>query len=169
MQRTHSLVGLLSALGLTPFLPSIARAQVVVWNGGSAGDNNWSTDANWVAAHKPANNGAVTVQFAGSTRPNPNIDNSWSFAGLAFNSGASAFTLGGSEVTIGSGGITNDSTNPQALNISNICLGADPTWSASAGDLTVGDNSVYNQGFTLTLTAASEKPLTIPSIIYDDG
>jgi hypothetical protein len=168
MHRMRSLISLLGALGLALSLSSTAHAQVVVWNGSGAYDY-WSTGANWVAAHSPANNGAVTVQFAGSTRLSPIVDYSWSIAGLAFNSGASAFTLDGSTLTIGSGGITNNSTNLQTVNNS-VTLGAAQTLSAAAGDLTVGGSgSVDNKGFTLTVDAALDTTLALPGSVYGMG
>src|ERR1035437_8278177 len=178
MHRMRSLVSLLGVLVVALSLSSTVRAQVV-WTGlGTGPDSNaGSTGVNWVAnanhAHDgiaPANNSTATVQFAGSTPiSSPFVDHSgWSIAGLAFNSGADAFILEGDPLTIGSGGITNNSANPQIV-YNYVILSAAQTLSASAGDLTVGDsNTVDNGGFTLTADAALGT-LTFPRSIYGMG
>jgi autotransporter-associated beta strand protein len=111
------------------------------WNGG-ASDNNWSSGGlfgNWgtlVAAPTAGD----SLSFAGGTRTTPNNDIAadTSFAGIAFNSGAAAFTIGGNRITLG-GNVTNNSTSVQTINLAMI-LSADRTFttSASGGDLTIG-------------------------------
>ena len=162
----RTLVSLLSGLVLSLALQPAARAQVV-WTGGSLVDNNWSTHANWRNSMPPAIISIATVHFAGEIRTFPHIDTRWSLAGLAFNTGASTFTLDGSELTIGSSGIANNSVNSQAIN-NNITLGDAQTWSAAAGDLTVGGN-VDNGGSLLTAHAESGKYLMISGNVSDDG
>ena len=148
------------------------RAATRVWNGGGA-NNNWSTGANWTS-------GAPAVfddlQFAGSTRLAP--ANDFSIAqnpnSITFNSGAGAFTLGGNAVILGSGGITNNSTNVQTVNFSNfnpgtggVVISSNQTWSAAAGDLQISSN-VTSLG-VLNLTIDGSHNTTISGSINDFG
>ena len=122
---------------------STASAQII-WNG-SGSDNNWSTAGNWAGAAAPANDGTVPVQFAGSVGVTPYVNYPWSIAGLAFNSGAGAFTVGGSTLTVGSGGVTNSSSNLQTISNS-VTLAAAQTWSAANGSIAVGDVIEFHDG-----------------------
>ena len=127
---------------------SAAHAAVFTWDGGG-GDNNLSTPANWSPDGAPPNNGTAELVFSGPTRTTPNVDGNWSVLSVAFGSGASAFTIGGSQLTIGSGGVTNSSTNTEQINNS-IILGAAQSWSASAGNLILG-STIDTGGFGLTI------------------
>lgn len=96
-----------------PELAAGASFQVDTWTGGGA-DNNWQTAANWnglpAAGH--------TLTFAGTTRLSNanNFPANTSFGGLAFSSGAGAFTVVGNAVTL-SGDVVNHSTSTQTLNL----------------------------------------------------
>ncbi len=90
-----------------------------VWNGGGA-DNNFSTGLNWVSHLAPGFAGDG-LEFAGSGRLTPNVDNSYTIASLQFDGSAGAFdisSLGGSTLTLsGSGPITNNSANSETLSL----------------------------------------------------
>lgn len=144
-------------LGLVVFSASSGFAQVV-WNGAGTNDN-WSTGANWQGGVGPANNGTAAVQFGGTTRRDPIVDTAWSISSLTFAPGAGTFRLMGSPLTIGAGGVTNNSGVTQGIGRETaqstagiqIILGASQTWDATA------DISVYGRisgAATLTKTGA---------------
>jgi autotransporter-associated beta strand protein len=70
-----------------------------------------------------------------------------SYAGLTFNSGASAFTIGGNSFTL-TGNITNSSTNTQTINTA-ITLNGARTISAASGQLVLGGNITGTPGNTV--------------------
>lgn len=91
---------------------------------GLAGDDNWTSGANWVGSVAPGYIGDSAV-FTGSTRTTPNMNTNYSMIGLTFNGSASSFTVGsttGSILTL-SGGVTNQSGSAQILNVP-IILGS---------------------------------------------
>jgi hypothetical protein len=88
-----------------------------VWSGADA-DNNFSSNLNWTNKTAPGYVGD-SLEFAGNTRLTPNLNNSYTVAGVTFDSGAGAFTIGtdnGSTLTLG-GGLVNNSANGQTLNV----------------------------------------------------
>jgi autotransporter-associated beta strand protein len=128
---------ILAALASAMLLSSSALAGNT-WDGGGS-DNNWSTGDNWNAIHlsqtPPANDGTANVAMAGTARLAPNMDADWSVNSLRFDSTAGAFTLGSSSnnsLTIGGGGILNESGLTQTIN-NDVILDADQTWTAEFG------------------------------------
>ena len=87
------------------------------WNGGVFGTSpNWSQGGNWTSALAPGF--GDNIFFAGSPGLTPVMDQSYSLAGVTFNSGASSFNItasGGSVLTL-TGGATNNSSVSQTLN-----------------------------------------------------
>jgi hypothetical protein len=103
----------------------IVHGQVVTWDGAGSGAT-WTAGANWAGGVAPASASTTQIAFGGSTNLSPDMNQNWSVNSLAFNSGASAFTLGSSggyTLTIYSGGLANNSTNTQTVN-SAVSLGA---------------------------------------------
>jgi autotransporter-associated beta strand protein len=132
----------------------VARAGST-WDGGG-GDNDWTSGANWNALGfiqaPPPNNGTADVVMAGTTRLTPNMDAAWSINSLRFSSTAGAFTLNSStddSLTIGSGGIFNESGLTQTIN-NDVILDADQTWTAELGGHQI--NGDVNGGARLSLT-----------------
>ena len=124
-----------------------------VWDGGGA-DNDWSTDANWSPDAEPLNNGTAALHFAGSARLAPRVDAPWNIASLTFGNSAGAFAISGpGTITVGAGGVTNGDADPQAINAP-LALGANASFTAAAGDLSIGN--VALAGRTLTITGAAE-------------
>jgi autotransporter-associated beta strand protein len=121
------------------------------WNGG-AGDDNWTSGANWISGVAPVTGDYLT--FAGSVRPTPSEDVNYNVTGLAFDSTATSFTLGtpGSSLTLSGSGITNNSANAQIVNLP-ITLSAPQTFSAAAGDLTLSQ-PINNGGNVLAIDGA---------------
>ena len=155
--------GLLLALCLS----ASSRAAVFTWDGGGTTNDNWSTAANWVGDVVPPNNGSADIIFAGSTRLSPNADANWSVTSLSFSAGAGAFQLGGNQLTIGGGGISNNSSITQMIN-DPIVLGAGQTWNANSGALMLGvAGTVDTAGFPLVISGG--KGATIGAPVTNSG
>ena len=101
-------------------------------------DANWSDNANWASTLAPGLAGD-SLTFDGSTQLAPNMDNSYNVTALDFDSAADAFTIGtaNSGVLTLTGGLTNESVNPQILNVPITITGTQPV-NALAGDITFG-------------------------------
>src|SRR5262245_28423314 len=122
------------ALALGQFGPSSAQAQT--WDGGSNTNSNWSTNENWIGDVAPISDGTADVTFAGAVRLTPNVDMDYNIHSLTYNNTAASFTMGGvGDLTIGNGGIINNSVSAQVIN-NNMVLSAAQTWSAASGAMT---------------------------------
>lgn len=135
---------------------AVARAQTTyTWNGGG-GDNNWSTPANWGGTAPVSDVTNSLLVLGGTTRLTNTLDTNLSANSLTFNASAGRFLVGnsgGSVLTLGAGGITNSSTNAQALNIP-LILAANQTWTNNgnvATPINIG-GAVTATGQTLTVT-----------------
>ena len=141
-------------------------SQAQTWTGGGA-NNSWTTSDNW-SGGVPANNGTANLTFSGSVRPITQADTAWAVSGLSFSAGAAAFILNGSDLTIGTGGITNSSSNRQTVD-KRITLSAVQTWNAGSevgGEMLI-ENAIGNGGFTLTV--AGTNAVTIEGAVSGAG
>jgi autotransporter-associated beta strand protein len=123
-------------------------AGTATWTG-AASDSLWSDNGNWVGNVGPL--GGDAVVFAATTGPLPVImDQSYSLSSVTFASGAGSFVVNnasGKALTL-SGGVTNNSTTAQALNMP-IALSTSQTFNMAAGNLTLG-GVVSGSGAALT-------------------
>lgn len=138
---------------VTNFSISIVAANRI-WNGGSASDNNWSSNPNWSASAAPGFVGD-SLTFGGSTRLTPLMETNYTITGLMFDNTAGNFTLtaAGRFLTLTGFGVTNNSAAAQIISVP-ISMSAAQTLSASAGNLTFSQN-ITNNGNLLTLGGAS--------------
>jgi autotransporter-associated beta strand protein len=142
------------------------NAASQVWNGG-AGDNNWSSNPNWAGGAAPGYIGD-SVTFSNTVRLTPNMDTNYSVTGVTFDSTAGSFTIGtanSSTLTNGSGGIVNNSTSAQTLNVP-VVMSAAQTLNAAAGNITLG-STVNNGGSLLTVDGAANT--AVSGAISDTG
>ena len=112
-------------------MTSVVCAADRTWDGGGVGAY-WTTPANWDGdATAPGMND--TLYFGGSARlVNTNdLSADTSFAGLAFKSGAGAFTLFGNRITLG-GNVTNFSTSAQTVNLDMVLSGTTSIYGSNA-------------------------------------
>ena len=107
-----------------------------IWNGSGA-NNNFSTALNWASQMAPGFVGD-SLEFGGTSKLSPNMDNNYTVTALTFDSGAGSFTIGsgnGSSLTL-SGNLLNNSANLQTLNVPIAFTGAE-TINASAGNVSL--------------------------------
>jgi autotransporter-associated beta strand protein len=139
------------------FVGTAANAQT--WSGNATPNTNWTTNTNWVGNVVPVNTGAATITFSGTTNLLSTVDTNYSIMGLRYFNTAGSYTIansGGSVLTIGTGGITDSSTNLETIS-SLIALGATQNWNV-VGTLVVSGN--VSGGFGFTKTAAGTLILT---------
>ena len=96
----------------------LLQVQTSIWTG-LGSDDNWSTAHNWTGDIAP-NTSGDSVRFGGSTRPTPNMDNTYSVNSLVLDStiGASfsiTANLGTTLQIATAAGITNGSTFDHAI------------------------------------------------------
>jgi autotransporter-associated beta strand protein len=150
------------------------NASTETWNG-LAGDDNWSSGANWVSTFPPGYAGDSVV-FSGSTRTSPNLDHDYNVAGLTFDSSASGFTLGsagGNTLTL-SGGVTNNSSSAQVINVPMVLNGTQSILDPNGVGNTLAGNISGSGGLTMDASGFGSLTLsgtntyagdtTIPSI-----
>ncbi len=142
------------------------NATTEVWNG--LGGGNWSDNADWVSTFAPGLVGDALV-FAGTTSLAPSMDNNYSVTSVTFTNGAGSFNLGtlGYSLTITAGGVTNNSANPQTLNVPVNLTTVAQSLNAAAGDLILGQN-LDNGGNLLTVTAAGHNT-TLNGVVSGNG
>ncbi len=117
----------------------------LTWNGGGA-NNNWSTGGNWVGGTAPVTTvGSVQkLDFGGTVRLAPAMNNSYSINALKFDSTAGAFVIGESGNTL-----TLDGTLPSIIQQSAS------NQTVSGGTIAVSANSVVDVSGAGSLTLSS--------------
>ena len=122
-----------------------------VWTGGGA-DINWSDAANWGGIALAPGDALI---FNGTPRLTDNNDTAalTTYSNLVFSAGAGAFVLGGNPITL-VGNLTNNSTNPQTIDLG-FRFGGNVTFNGANGPLVIGD------GLTNTLGQAGSTVLTL--------
>ncbi len=145
-------------------------AATVTWDGGGL-SNLWSYNDDGGGGGKYTNwgpNGKLPVagdvfEFGGTTRlVNTNDLTGITTASLTFMSGAGAFVLGGNAITFTGGGITNNSTSLQTINMA-LGLNATITVAATSGNVAIGGQVSGSGGIT---KAGSNSLILTGSNIY---
>jgi len=131
---------------------SAVHAANDVWIGNT--DANFGTLSNWTGSVSPNNNTPVfgVAGTSGTTLNNDIVGAT--YAGLTFNSGASAFTIGGNSFTL-TGNIANNSTSTQTINTA-INLSGARTFAATSGQLVFGGNITGSPNGSWTLTPTNK-------------
>jgi autotransporter-associated beta strand protein len=114
----------------------ISPGTYLTWDGGSGFSSNWSSGSNWTLNTAPVTTAGSTqkVDFTGSTRLTPTMNNSYSVNSLKFDAAASAFTI-----SLGSKTLTLDGNAPSLIDQS--ALG---TQTLSGGTITYSGNGVID-------------------------
>ena len=120
--------------------PVAGQLGSYTWNGGGP-NGNWSNGLNWGGTPPPSDLVNTLLVLDGSINPGATLDAALSAKSLTFASTAGAFTVGGSStLTLGAGGLTNNSAAAQSITAP-ITLGAAQSWANNGtGLLTVGGN-----------------------------
>jgi len=141
-----------AALATTTAGLSLSGPSALVWNGGSASDDNWTDSENWNGVSIAAN---ASLQFDGANRLTPVNDTAagTAYSNIVFNPGAGAFQLTGNPITL-VGNITNNSPNPQTVGLG-LNFGGNCSFIAASNTLVIGN------GLTNTMGAASATTLTL--------
>ena len=131
-----------------------------VWNGGGA-DDNFSTALNWTNHSSPALIGD-SLQFAGSTRLTPNVDNGYVVTGILFSTNAGAFNIGSTANTLtftNGSGVVNNSANIQTISAP-VALSASPIINAASNDIVLSGN-INDGASSAGLTKSGKHTLTL--------
>ena len=126
---------------ITPF--NVVAADQV-WTG-MGNDDNWSTGPNWNSGTPVLNGDSVT--FAGTTRLTPNLDSNVTVPWLMFDVSAGSFAVGtanNSALTL-TGGVTNNSTAPQTINVP-VTLSGNQTYEVTASGVLTNRGSINGSG-----------------------
>jgi len=126
-----------------------ARAANSAWSTAPASskfaDNNWTSGTTPGAASSTPSSGDSLYFGTSSILALTNNDSGFTFAGLTFNSGASAFTMNGNAFALATGsGVTNNSAATQS--ITNVISGAGNVVQAGAGTLILSGANTYSAG-----------------------
>ncbi|MBW7894308.1 MAG: autotransporter-associated beta strand repeat-containing protein, partial [Opitutaceae bacterium] len=148
----------------------ITPIETFVWDGGqnsgpAADQDNWSKGANWEGNIAPATSAAKALVMAGVVRTTNDMDGAYIAHSLLFRQDAGAFTVNsstGDTLTVRGGGIYNESTSTQTLNVS-VALGANQSWNAAEGDLVFNGANIINNTYNLTVTG--DHDTTINAVI----
>jgi fibronectin-binding autotransporter adhesin len=146
VRRSYSLILWTCIIGVLFFYAAPGRAQTSIWTG--VVGPNWSTPGNWDTA--PSNGAALS--FGGNNQTSNNNDLSLtSIGGITFSTTAGNFVLGGNTITL-TGGILNQSVNPQSITapitlLGNLQMGQDV---GAGGTVTLGSVSDGGAGYGIT-------------------
>lgn len=135
---------------LATVLPVTIHAAVTnyVWDGNApfaTGSSRWSRASNWDPTNTapPANTirglTNTDITFAGTLKTSPQLDNDYYIRSLIFAPSAGAFSLvprAAQTLTIGAGGIVNNSTNIESI-FTSLVLSNSQTCNAAAGTLAI--------------------------------
>ncbi|HZT24040.1 MAG TPA: PEP-CTERM sorting domain-containing protein [Verrucomicrobiae bacterium] len=146
-------------------LGAVALAQST-WTGGGAPDGNFSNTANWNTPPNPS--AGNTLNFDGSVNLNATNDLTLTTADQAinFNTGASAFTLWGN--TIRAGGIANNSSFLQTINMG-LNLNGTRTFNVGSAGILLGRPVGSTGTGTRTVTVSGSGALIVTGTATPSG
>jgi autotransporter-associated beta strand protein len=155
-----------------------------VWTGNTAGTVDWSAGGptpwtNWSVsladgihlAFQNTNSGGSPLNITANNNTSLTNVSSITFRAGGFGGGAggTAYTLTGNALTLGTGGVTNNSPTTQTVNL-NLTLGGHQTFNAAAAPLAFGGNIALGSGSNnFTLTVAGNANTTLNGVVSDGG
>ncbi|MCE9630796.1 MAG: DUF1559 domain-containing protein [Planctomycetia bacterium] len=130
------------------------------------GTGNWSDTANWSLGDSPEGNAAITFDGAGGVATNTLVSGTGqneltSVTALTFGGSAGGYTIAGNPLTLGAGGITNDSGVAQTIS-ANVALGVPATFTANTAGLALS-GTVDTAGNPLSIAGAAATTLGVVS------
>jgi len=165
MKKTISPLNLSLAVILS--MTAVSQAATDTWSGASSA--NWSDAGNWSPG---APNPGDSLIFAGTTQTSPNNDTATNtvYAGISFDSTATAgFDLLGNPVSF-SGIIENDSTAAQSIDLQ-LALTSGATINVTNGSINIGLNAggISGTGPVTVNGATGGGTLTVSNKTYSGG
>jgi fibronectin-binding autotransporter adhesin len=142
-----------SVLLLATAAPTL-HATTYTWST-SPPSNVWDDGSEWQGGQPPTSDiNNTDVVFDSSSVNIPNLQSAYSIHSLTFNAATNGYTFGGSTLTLGVGGITDDSAYTEEFtNV--VTLGFDQTWNyGSSANLLAFDAGLSIDGHLLTISAA---------------
>lgn len=162
----HQLIARSAAMATLLVTGHWVTAADYTWTGAGA-NNNLNTNANWSGNAAPPTGSLTTNNaiFAGVTRPSPNLQASYQFLGITFATSATSFNVTGSAgatLTLGTGGVTVNSSNSQTFSVP-VILGGNQTWNVNnAGTLNVNSLDINTRSLTAAIDPGTTLNLTGP-------
>jgi len=166
--RRRAFTAALSVAGILLSTTPAAYAANTTWVGNT--DANFSTLANWNTLTPNGNTPLFGVAGTSGTTLNNDLSGA-TYAGITYNSGASAFTIGGNSFTL-NGNITNSSSSLQTINNDMTLSSGNKTLAGGAGGLTLTGALTYSQataGLFITGTVNSAGTVTVSSTANNNG
>jgi autotransporter-associated beta strand protein len=167
-QSVASNLFVLSAIALVMALISPpAFAANRTWSGAPA-DQNWSNGGNWGGTGPAANVDAVIFNDSAITNLNDDLGVNYSLTGITFNTTTnSSYVVTNNAITL-NGGITDNSSQPQTLNVSLLMTNGNKTISiVPGGNLiiggVIGNYPLAGQNNALILSQSIVAPNQFPS------
>jgi len=153
---------------------TLSPIPTFVWDGGQnsgpvSGQDDWTKADNWAGNIAPAIGSKKAIVMAGVAKTTTDMNGAFQVSSLLFRADAGAFTINsstGDALTVGGGGINNQSTATQTLNV-DIALSANQTWTADVGGLAHIGAALLNNGYTLSV--AGSEDVTLASAISGTG
>ena len=115
-------------------LTACTESYASTWSATPA-TTNWNNASNWDTL--PVANSSLYFGTSLQTNLNNDFTAGFQLTGLTFNSGASTYTFSGNSITLGSGGVVNNSASLQTINF-NIAGGAASSLFYGGGDIYLG-------------------------------
>ena len=128
--------------GVTSYLIT-PNNNFLTWNGSSGFNSNWSTGNNWVGGTAPVTTGGSTqkVDFTGTTRLTPAMNNNYSVNALKFDNAAGAFNIGEGTNTLTLSGtapsLIDQSANAETISGGTVALPSSTVVDVSGTSLTI--------------------------------
>jgi fibronectin-binding autotransporter adhesin len=125
----------------------------------TAGTANWNTPGSWAGGVVPSGTAAITFSGPGGTSTNDTTGldqvSSLTFTGSA----TGAYTVDGNAITLGVGGIVNNSTFTQTVAVP-VTLGTNASFTANTGTLVVS-GTLDTAGFSLSVAGNNATSLGV--------
>ncbi len=136
------------------------------WVGGNSGGSSpvkgWSKGDNWSGGIAPGVGADKALVFGGSVDLANDMNGAYIVRSIRYDSSAGAFVTTsstGDTLTLRGGGVYNDSTATQTLNVP-VALGASQTWTAANGALSLTGATLLLGTNTLTVTGAANTSIS---------
>lgn len=150
MPKLLSLLGLMTLLSATG-----AQAANFLWSNAPT-DGTWSGAANWTNGSAPIAGSSLEFTNTSVSVLTNDILAGTSFAGITFDTNASAYTIGGNSFTL-AGNIVNNGTSTQTINNAITLSSASHTFTATSGQLVFGGNISGTINGSPTIAFATNK------------